>query len=221
MTSRRKSFVIHIDSLDILDDLTDEQAGKLFKAIKANQLGHEIELDCITKIAFSPFRNQFIRDNDKYEKLCEKNRLIAVNRHSTKSTTGTNGNDSSPTVTKSTDNDSKNKSDSKSDSNNKEQDNNAPKVAVDFSLIKMGDEELTELKRIRRKNKGGAITQRVANALAKEFDLARSNGLSNDDILTEWEVRGWKSFKAEWVKSTFSKPNKHDLSNTTYTSGKF
>ncbi len=97
----------------------------------------------------------------------------------------------------------------------------APKVAVDFSLIKMGDEELTELKRIRRKNKGGAITQRVANALAKEFDLARSNGLSNDDILTEWEVRGWKSFKAEWVKSTFSKPNKHDLSNTTYTSGKF
>jgi hypothetical protein len=29
----RKSFIIHKDSLDILDKLSDEQAGKLFKAI--------------------------------------------------------------------------------------------------------------------------------------------------------------------------------------------
>lgn len=45
-------------------------------------------------------------------------------------------------------------------------------------------------KRIRRKNKGGAITQRVANALSVEFGLARAMGYTSDDILTEWEFEG-------------------------------
>jgi hypothetical protein len=56
------------------------------------------------------------------------------------------------------------------------------------------------MKRIRRLNKGGAISQRVVNSLAKEFAQAQTMGYSFDELLTEWEVRGWKSFKAEWVK---------------------
>lgn len=68
----RKSFVIHIDSLDILDDLSDAQAGQLFRAIKAFQKGEELSLDPMVKIAFSPLKNQFIRDNEKYEKTCKR-----------------------------------------------------------------------------------------------------------------------------------------------------
>lgn len=75
-----------------------------------------------------------------------------------------------------------------------------PASAVDYSVLQMSDDELSELKRIRRKNKGGTITQRVANALAKEFNLAVGMGYSYDDVLTEWETRSWKSFKAEWLK---------------------
>jgi hypothetical protein len=116
MPTNRKSFIIHKDSLTVLDELSNEQAGLLFKAIKAYQNGDEMEMDSLTKIAFSPFKNQFSRDSDKYANLCEKNRLIAVKRHATKSTTGTSGNQALPTVTKSTDNDSKSKSKSKSDS---------------------------------------------------------------------------------------------------------
>ena len=116
--TKRKSFIIHIDSLNILDELSDDQAGKLFKAIKCYQLGDVFEFDALTRIAFSPFKNQFSRDDEKYIKLCEKNKLIAEKRYSTKSTTGVSGNQSLPTTTKSTDNDSK--SDSKSDSDSKE-----------------------------------------------------------------------------------------------------
>ena len=115
--TKRKSFIIHIDSLNILDELSDDQAGKLFKAIKCHQLGDEFEFDTLTRIAFSQFKNQFDRDSEKYIKLCEKNRLIAENRYknnATKSTTGEPGNESLPSITKTTDNDSK--SDSKSDS---------------------------------------------------------------------------------------------------------
>lgn len=126
--SKRKSFLIHIDSLDILDELTDEQAGQLFKAIKSHQLGEEVELPSLIKIAFSPFKNQFARDDEKYKKLCEKNRLIAEKRYATKSTTGKTGNETKPTVTKTTDNKSDSDSDSKSDSDIKIKDTVPPKV---------------------------------------------------------------------------------------------
>jgi hypothetical protein len=69
--TRRKSFIIHIDSLEILDDLTNEQAGLLFKAIRSHQLDVETDLDPLTKIAFSPFKNQFIRDDEKYLLTCK------------------------------------------------------------------------------------------------------------------------------------------------------
>ena len=67
----RKSFIIHKDSLSVLDDLSDEQCGELFRAIKAYQSGEEIPLSPIAKIAFSPFKSQFDRDNEKYEKTCK------------------------------------------------------------------------------------------------------------------------------------------------------
>ncbi|PHS02443.1 MAG: hypothetical protein COA78_21215 [Blastopirellula sp.] len=121
MSKIRKSFILHHDSLNVLDDLTDDQAGLLFKAIKAYHLGDELKLDVLTNIAMSPFRNQFDRDAIKYEKLCEKNRLIAETRYATKSTTGKAGNQALPQATKSTDNDSKSDSKSKSDNDsNKE-----------------------------------------------------------------------------------------------------
>ncbi len=70
MPSNKKSFILHHDSLSVLDELTDEEAGKLFKAIKAHHLNEEIELDSIIRIVFSPFKNQFIRDLEKYTNTC-------------------------------------------------------------------------------------------------------------------------------------------------------
>jgi hypothetical protein len=70
----KKSFILHRDSLDILDELTDEQSGKLFKAIKDFQNGVEPELDSVLKMVFVPFRNQFLRDDKNYENRCEVNR---------------------------------------------------------------------------------------------------------------------------------------------------
>ncbi len=75
MSNKKKSFLLHIDSLDILDDLTNGQAGVLFKAIKAYQHNEDFPLDSVVKIAFSPFKNQFFRDDEKYVITCEKRAL--------------------------------------------------------------------------------------------------------------------------------------------------
>jgi hypothetical protein len=68
-----KSFILHKDSLDILNELTDEQAGQLFKAIWLYQNGEQIELSPLLRIAFTPFKNQFGRDVAAYQERCQKN----------------------------------------------------------------------------------------------------------------------------------------------------
>ncbi len=74
------------------------------------------------------------------------------------------------------------------------------KDEIDFSVLQMSEFELSEVKRIRRKNKGGSLTQRVVNGLAEQFNQAAALGYSVDELLTEWESRGWKSLKAEWFE---------------------
>jgi hypothetical protein len=71
----KKSFIIHLDSLEILDHLTNEQSGQLFRAIRDFHNGIEPELDFGLKMAFLPFQNQFKRDLNKYNSQCEINRL--------------------------------------------------------------------------------------------------------------------------------------------------
>lgn len=70
----KTSFYLHNDMLNVLDKLTDEQAGKLFKAIKNYQHGIEDELDLLLEITFMPFKNQFDRDMVKYQSVVERNK---------------------------------------------------------------------------------------------------------------------------------------------------
>jgi len=117
MSEVRTSFLIHMDSLNALDDMSDEQAGILFKAIRAYHNGAEMELDFGLKMAFLPFKNQFIRDNIKYQKIVERNRVNGAKNG--KNPVGASGSQTSPIKPKKAD--SGNDSDSVSDRYNKEQ----------------------------------------------------------------------------------------------------
>ena len=85
--------------------------------------------------------------------------------------------------------------------------NQEPETKVDFSILNITEGQLGELKRIRKKNKGGSLSERVVKALAKEFEQAKSKGWTIEDILTEWEYREWKSFKSDWVDQKTVKGN--------------
>jgi hypothetical protein len=114
----RKSFILHLDSLEILKDLTDEQSGKLLKAFYEYNSGIEPELDPITKMVFIPFRNQFIRDLDKYQETCEKNKLNGSKGGRPPKTQKTHSVSNNPLVAKKAYNDSDSKNDNDSDSKN-------------------------------------------------------------------------------------------------------
>ena len=70
----KKSIKIFTDSLDVLETLTDEQAGQLFKAIKAYEVNKEEVLDGLMKAIFVPFKNNIERADEAYTKVVEANK---------------------------------------------------------------------------------------------------------------------------------------------------
>jgi uncharacterized phage protein (TIGR02220 family) len=70
---QKSSFILHIDSLVVLDALTDEQAGQLFRVIRDYHCGKDIECDAIIRVAFMSFQAQFKRDAVNYVASCNRN----------------------------------------------------------------------------------------------------------------------------------------------------
>ncbi len=68
----KNSFILYTEQKAVIDKLTDEQAGKLIKAIYAHETGEEMELDSILDLVITPFLTVLEKDKEKYEEKCEK-----------------------------------------------------------------------------------------------------------------------------------------------------
>lgn len=71
---QREGFIIYKSFYEPLKILSDEQLGKLFRAIFEYQINNVEDVNPDIKMAFEFFKNQFRLDNDKYEKIIERNR---------------------------------------------------------------------------------------------------------------------------------------------------
>ena len=201
MELKKKSFILHVDSLDILSDLSDDQAGKLFKAMLAFHKGEEIELDPLTKIAFSFFKNQFIRDNEKYIKTCEARAQAGSKGGKQKQQNLANASKSKQKVAKVADSDNESDSDSKKDSDSKNK--NTVSQKLDYSSWpEIPSEDLFNEWKLLRKRLKANVTQTVINRTGKELAKAVQNGFSVDQCFEQWIYKGWRGFEAEWMRGT-------------------
>lgn len=185
----KSSFILHIDSLCILDKMTDEQAGKFIKAIYFYQKNKELpELDLLLEMAITPFINQFFRDEKGYEKTVEKNRENGKRggrpKKEPKKPTGLNGNPNNPSEPKKADSDSDSENDSDSGNDSKKK-----------SFVKPTKVEVKEY----------FISQGAADVEADGFyDHYESNG---------WKVSGkakmqdWKAAVRNWVRNSRGRKN--------------
>lgn len=138
----RKSFLLYVDTLEVLNALTDEQAGQLFRAVRAYHVGEPYQLEPICEVAMTLMVQHFKRDAVKYDAICERNRMNGkkqagskreANEKQSRSETEANGKQKLPHATNShqknpvgssgfksrpngTDNDNDNDNDSDSDS---------------------------------------------------------------------------------------------------------
>jgi len=115
----KKSFILHYDSLSVIDKMTDDQTGKLLRMMKSYHNGRDyICNDFAVELVFEQFKNQFDRDLIKYNNICERNSNNGKKwwrPQEPKEPSGLSGNPKKP---RKADNDNDNDNDSKSDSIN-------------------------------------------------------------------------------------------------------
>lgn len=169
----KKSFIVHIDSLAVLDDLSDEQCGELFRAIKAYHSGEEIELSPLTKIAFSPFKNQFARDGAKYENTCKARAAAGSKGGKQKVANASKCKQKAANVA---DSDSKSKNDSKSDSKNKNE-----VLVIPDGINQPAWNEWVDY----RKSKKKSVSQAAAK---KQFKLLSNYSLSDQQSVIDQSI---------------------------------
>lgn len=71
---KRESFLIYKSFYEPIKFLDDEKLGKLFRALFEYQIDKKDCEDVEIKMAFEFFKNQFRLDNEKYEKMVERNK---------------------------------------------------------------------------------------------------------------------------------------------------
>lgn len=67
-----KSFILYTEQREVVESLSDEQAGKLFKGIYRYIEGEDVEFDGILKIAFIPIKQNLDRNKEKWNEVKEK-----------------------------------------------------------------------------------------------------------------------------------------------------
>ncbi len=102
MNEKKKSFLLYLDTLEILNKLSDEQAGKLLKAFLAYHSEQDLKLDPTLDLVFFSFQAQFERDAAKYKIIVDRNKINGskggrpINPVKPKEPSGLSGNPSKP-----------------------------------------------------------------------------------------------------------------------------
>ena len=70
-----ESFILYTEHYEIVEGLTDEQLGKLSRALYLYARdGTEMELEPIVKMAYSFIKGSIQKNAEKYQKKCDRNR---------------------------------------------------------------------------------------------------------------------------------------------------
>jgi uncharacterized phage protein (TIGR02220 family) len=97
----KDNFLLKKSQQEVFNQLTDEEAGKLIKGIFQYATTGENKLDGYLNIIFIPIKNEIDKNEERYKKVCERNKENIEKRWNTKNTTGKSG---IPNDTKNTDN---------------------------------------------------------------------------------------------------------------------
>lgn len=190
----RKSIILYLDSLDVLDKLTDEQCSELFKGIRDYNLGLDIKLSNLVDIVFTQFKNQFDRDKEKYEKICERNKINGSKGGRPKTQKNPVGSLVTQRNPKNLDNDSDSDNDIKKEIKKKKEPH--------LDLFESQGYDLTLLKQLiehRKLLKKPILTNRMMKGLLKSLeDYSKHWNISFSDSLDYYLSKSWISIDKEY-----------------------
>lgn len=169
----KKSFILYTDSLCVLEDLDDKQRGQLFYAIYKHQIGETIDMSPIIRIAFSQFKNQFQRDEEKYQNTCNARKEAGAKGGKQRVANQANACKSNQELANQADNDNVNDSDSDTVNDNEKDSNNDTfsfSLSRLYSYSNVTKEYKERLKaKIESENKGISYQDFVMQLGAKDY----------------------------------------------------
>lgn len=113
----KDSFILYNEQKEIIDTLSDSEAGKLIKTIFEYETTLQVpKLSKTLNLVFIPIKNALDRNREKYEKACKRNKENIQKRWNKENTKNTSGKNGIRENTKNTDNDNEHDSDNDSDS---------------------------------------------------------------------------------------------------------
>ena len=196
----KNSFILYTEQKAVIDKLTDEQAGKLIKAIYAHETGEEMELDAILDLVITPFLTVLEKDKEKYEEKCEKRAQAGAKGG--KQRVANQANATFAKQTQANDNKIKQTQANQADNDNEYDNDN------DFKKENIKRKSTTQAK---------AFVKPTVEEV-KAYCVERKNNVSPDKFIDFYESKGWligknpmKDWKAcvrTWEKGSTSPPNK-------------
>jgi len=184
----RPSIILHLDSLDVLDKLNDQECAELFRAIRDYNKGLELNLSSLVDIVFTQFKNQFDRDTQKYNNICERNKINGLKggRPKTQKTQSVNLETQ------------RNPENLKNKSNNKNKSNSNLNIQ---KYIEKGYQQkrIDELVSHRKALKKPLLTDRMLSGLLKSLDrYAEHWKITFDDACKYYLSQSWISIDVEY-----------------------
>jgi hypothetical protein len=189
MAQDKKSFLLYCDLIHVVEQLTDEQAGSLFKHIlQYVNDKNPVSDSVITKIAFEPIKQQLKRDLVKYEDIRKRNSDNAKKRWDA-------------TAYERIRIDTKNADSVNDTDNDKDKDINKKVTFVKPTLDELRDYMLS---------------QDMLDVSNKFFDFYESKGwLIGKNKMKDWKsaVRTWKPNHLKQAQVVYNKPKAYNPSN--------
>lgn len=188
----RKSFILYLDNSIILDQLTDEESGKLIKAIfkyQSSGATPDFSKNPALAMGFSVFKMSLDRDSEKYQERCERNRANgkkgglanATKRYQT-------GANVSKRVANQADNDSGNDNDS---DNGNDIDNgriNYKEVMEAFNTICVSYPKVKSLSEARKKAIRARLRTYSMDDLKKAFEAMEQSEFLRGNNSSDWSA---------------------------------
>ena len=193
----KKGVVMYYDILEQLEDFTDEQFGKITRAIiKYDKTGEVPEFDDPSlKVVFKFMKPTLDRNKQEYEAICEKRRLSGSLGGKQKVA---NASKCYQNLANLADNDN---------DNDKENDNDIKKEII---LKKENEESLlsngvvTEQKRSSISNSNSNIFKKPSKEEVEEYCRERNNNVNAEQFIDFYESKGWyigKNKMKDWKAS--------------------
>ena len=115
----KDSFILYLEQKEIFETLSDNEAGKLIKAIfEYESTGQSPKLSKTLNLVFIPIKNALDRNKEKYQKVVERNKKNIRKRWNKENTKNTSGKNGIQKNIKNTDNEHDNDNDNEHDNDN-------------------------------------------------------------------------------------------------------